>query len=48
MDYMKLLEQYDDPKHWEYPPRFDHNSATERFTRCVQANHRWRDRMQNW
>jgi hypothetical protein len=37
MDYAKLLQQHDDPKHWEYPPGFDYNAATRRFAKCAEA-----------
>ena len=37
MDYMELLQRYDDPRHWEYPPAFDYNAATGRFAKCAEA-----------
>jgi hypothetical protein len=35
MDYSELLRRHDHPTHWEYPPGFDHASATARFARLV-------------
>jgi hypothetical protein len=37
MDYTNLLQQHDDPKHWEYPAGFDYDAVTARFAKCAEA-----------
>ncbi|REK10777.1 MAG: hypothetical protein DWQ37_15140 [Planctomycetota bacterium] len=37
MDYIGLLEQYDDPQRWDYPEGFDYDAASMRFADFVDA-----------
>lgn len=37
MDYLGILQRYDDEHRWEYPAGFDYDAATERFGKYAEA-----------
>ena len=37
MDYAELLQQHDDPRHWDSPDGFDYAAAVERFAKFRDA-----------
>lgn len=37
MDYVELLQRFDDPQRWEYPKGFDYDAATGRFAIFADA-----------
>jgi len=37
MDYRALLNQHDDPVHWEWPPHFDYEAAEREFHALVAS-----------